>query len=52
VQGGEEKLVVEGVSNSLNFVVADRGLFFSCRRQRNASTTGAGIRPRTSADID
>jgi hypothetical protein len=28
VAGGEEQLVVEGVSNSLNFVVADRGLYF------------------------
>lgn len=28
VDGGEEKLVVSGLSNSLNFVVADRGLFF------------------------
>jgi Tol biopolymer transport system component/DNA-binding winged helix-turn-helix (wHTH) protein len=28
VDGGEETLVVDGVSNSLNFVVADRGLYF------------------------
>jgi hypothetical protein len=28
VDGGEEKLVVEGLSNLLNFVVADRGLYF------------------------
>ena len=28
VTGGEERLVVEGLSHSLNFVVADRGLYF------------------------
>lgn len=26
--GGEERPIVEGLSNSLNFVVADRGLYF------------------------
>ena len=28
INGGEEKLVVDGLSNPLNFVVGDRGLYF------------------------
>jgi len=53
VGGGEEKLVVEGLSNSLNFVVANRGLFFlAVRNSTPGPLTQVFDRARQATSID
>ncbi len=53
VGGGEEKLVVEGLSHSLNFVVADSGLYFlAVVDARPGSPTQELQGPRQTMSID